>query len=53
MWDLQKTINAARGVLKRRAKGLPDMATPEERAHFDKTFAEIDANLAARKRGER
>jgi hypothetical protein len=43
---LQKTINAARGVLKRRAAGLPDTSTPEERKKWDKTFARIDAKLA-------
>ena len=52
MWDLQKSINAARGVLKRRAAGLPDSSTPEEREKWDKTFAKIEANLAERDRKE-
>lgn len=51
---MQKTINAAAGVRKRIAAGLPPYkATAEERAKFDKTFAEIQGNLDRRGKEEK
>lgn len=37
MWDLQKTINNAKGITRREAQGKPPLTcTPKERAYFDR-----------------